>query len=129
MSEQRQQGDAGGIGDRVEVVLRDESGNVRQVVGKEGLRSLSARMEAADQLSERSHEELRDLAADEGIEITVEGGEEKKGNPSKAELMEVVAARRGPLAVGEVLFKGERQEIKGPGPEWEKDSEGRYVNR
>ncbi len=34
-----------------------------------------------------------------------------------------------PLAIGEIRHESTEHEIKGPGPAWERDEEGRFVNR
>lgn len=107
--------DPAALRDTVEVVLRGADGEVKQTVGRAGIRSLAARMDLVDELSDKDADELKDMAAEEGVEITE--GAKKKSNPSKADLVDALAARGGPLASGEILFEGERHEVKGPDPE------------
>ena len=38
-------------------------------------------------------------------------------------------ANTGGVAIGEILNEGTDEEIKGPGPAWERDEEGRFINR
>lgn len=125
--EQRVSVDPSAVRETVEVVLRGADGEVKQTVGRSGLRALVGRMDQTELLSKKTVEELTELADERGIEITENG--ERVSDPYKQDLVDVLAAHSGPLAVGEVLFEGERHEIKGPGPEWERDAEGGYVNR
>lgn len=135
MSEHRRdQPDATGVADNIEVVVKGPDGKVKERVGRRGLRAILGRITEVENLEAESHESLMKLAEDAGIEFSDEADAEtrtfrKKSRPSKAELLEVLSARRAPMRIGEVLFEGTRQEIKGPGPEWEKDENGEYVNR
>lgn len=71
---------------------------------------------------------MRDnMSVDDSISVEVKGPDpgvwgqdEKRPAP--------VGEETGP-GIGEIHAEGTENEIKGPGPEWETDEEGRYVNR
>ena len=107
--------------DTVEVIVRGPDGEVKQHMSGGEVRAVAARLEVKEQLQDQKVADLREMVEEHGVEVPK--------NPTKADLIDLIASRRSPLGIGEILYEGTPQEIKGPGPEWEKDEEGNYVNR
>ncbi|CAA9256348.1 MAG: hypothetical protein AVDCRST_MAG83-2427 [uncultured Arthrobacter sp.] len=107
-------------GDGARVTVRTESGEAL-TVGASELQSLAARLTTREQLVEQNKGPLLEMADEEKIPVP--------HNATKEEVVDLLVSRRAPLVEGEVLYEGTPQEIKGPGPEWTRDSGGNYVNR
>lgn len=112
--------DHSGVGDGIVAVVRDESGEVREV-RRGGLKAMAQRLAVEDDLEQHDERTLRAIAEDEGVKLPKGSGRRR--------VLRSLAARRGGLPVGEIAFEGEPDELKGPGPQWERDEEGNYVNR
>jgi hypothetical protein len=58
-----------------------------------------------------------------GPDPLVWGDDEDRPRPSEEDA--------GPpgLAIGEIINEGTDEELKGPGPAWETDEDGNYINR
>ncbi len=121
MATNRNENDPTRAGDTVEMVVRNAQGEVVRTMTGADIRSEAAKMEARDGLAGSTKDELLMIAEDASIPVPKDGTE--------AEIVEVLASRRAPLGIGEVLFEGTPYEIGGPGPEWEKDENGGYANR
>ena len=106
--------------DEVVAVVRGPDGAVKEV-SRSGLRQMATRLAVEDELEDRSVDQLRSMADDAGIDLP--------SKATKARILERLVVDRVGLGIEEVAFQGEPDEVKGPGPEWEKGAGGEYVNR